>query len=112
MDTSLEEAAMDLGARPWKVFLLITLPVIAPALVAGWLLAFTLSLDDLIIASFVAGPGSTTLPMVVYSSVRLGVSPQINALATLIVAFVTVCILIAGWLMHRREKQLRDRPGA
>jgi putrescine transport system permease protein len=111
MDTSLEEAAMDLGARPWKVFLLITLPVIAPALVAGWLLAFTLSLDDLIIASFVAGPGSTTLPMVVYSSVRLGVSPQINALATLIVAFVTLCILVAGWLMHRRERQLRpDRP--
>jgi putrescine transport system permease protein len=108
MDTSLEEAAMDLGARPWKVFLVITLPVIAPALVAGWLLAFTLSLDDLIIASFVAGPGSTTLPMVVYSSVRLGVSPQINALATLIVAFVTLCILAAGWLMHRREKQLRQ----
>jgi putrescine transport system permease protein len=90
MDTSLEEAAMDLGARPWKVFLLITLPVIAPALVAGWLLAFTLSLDDLIIASFVAGPGSTTLPMVVYSSVRLGVSPQINALATLIVVVVSL----------------------
>jgi putrescine transport system permease protein len=107
MDSSLEEAAMDLGARPWKVFLLITLPVIAPALVAGWLLAFTLSLDDLIIASFVAGPGSTTLPMVVYSSVRLGVSPQINALATLIVAFVTLCILIAGGLLHRRERQLR-----
>jgi putrescine transport system permease protein len=89
------------------VFLLITLPVIAPALVAGWLLAFTLSLDDLIIASFVAGPGSTTLPMVVYSSVRLGVSPQINALATLIVGFVTLCILIAGGLMHRRERQSR-----
>jgi len=109
MDTSLEEAAMDLGARPWKVFLLITLPIIAPALVAGWLLAFTLSLDDLVIASFVAGPGSTTLPMVVYSSVRLGVSPQINALATIIVVIVSVFILIAGWLMHHRESQRKRR---
>jgi putrescine transport system permease protein len=109
-DISLEEAAMDLGARPWKVFLLITLPIIAPSLLAGWLLAFTLSLDDLVIASFVAGPGATTLPMVVYSSVRLGVSPQINALATLIVAIVTLCILLAGWLMHRQEAQRRRVP--
>jgi putrescine transport system permease protein len=106
-DISLEEAAMDLGARPWKVFLVITLPIIAPSLLAGWLLAFTLSLDDLVIASFVAGPGSTTLPMVVYSSVRLGVSPQINALATLIVAIVTFCILIAGWLTRRHEARRR-----
>jgi putrescine transport system permease protein len=106
-DISLEEAAMDLGARPWKVFLLITLPIIAPSLLAGWLLAFTLSLDDLVIASFVAGPGATTLPMVVYSSVRLGVSPQINALATLIVAIVTFCILLAGLLTHRAETQRR-----
>jgi putrescine transport system permease protein len=109
-DTSLEEAAMDLGARPWKVFLLVTLPIIAPSLLAGWLLAFTLSLDDLVIASFVAGPGATTLPMVVYSSVRLGVSPQINALATLIVAIVSLCILLAGWLTHRREMQRRHAP--
>lgn len=109
-DTSLEEAAMDLGARPWKVFLLITLPIIAPSLLAGWLLAFTLSLDDLVIASFVSGPGATTLPMVVYSSVRLGVSPQINALATLIVAIVTLCILFAGWLTHRQETQRRRLP--
>lgn len=106
-DTSLEEAAMDLGARPWKVFLLITLPIIAPSLLAGWLLAFTLSLDDLVIASFVSGPGATTLPMVVYSSVRLGVSPQINALATLIVTIVSLCILLAGWLTHRKELQRR-----
>lgn len=106
-DTSLEEAAMDLGARPWKVFLLITLPIIAPSLMAGWLLAFTLSLDDLVIASFVSGPGATTLPMVVYSSVRLGVSPQINALATLIVTIVSLCILLAGWLTHRKELQRR-----
>jgi len=109
-DTSLEEAAMDLGARPWKVFLLITLPLIAPSLLAGWLLAFTLSLDDLVIASFVSGPGATTLPMVVYSSVRLGVSPQINALATLIVTLVSLCILFAGWLTHRREIQRRSAP--
>ena len=109
-DISLEEAAMDLGARPWKVFLLITLPIIAPSLLAGWLLAFTLSLDDLVIASFVAGPGATTLPMVVYSSVRLGVSPQINALATLIVAIVTLCILLAGWLSYRKERQHPHAP--
>jgi putrescine transport system permease protein len=103
--TSPEEAAMDLGARPWKVFLLITLPIISPALVAGWLLAFTLSLDDLVIASFVSGPGSTTLPMVVYSSVRLGVSPQINALATLIVVVVATGVIIAGWLLHRQTRR-------
>jgi len=109
MDISLEEAAMDLGARPWKVFLLITLPIIAPALLAGWLLAFTLSLDDLVIASFVSGPGSTTLPMVIYSSVRMGVSPQINALATLVVLIVTLSILLAGWLMYRREAKLKRR---
>ncbi|MGB5669181.1 MAG: ABC transporter permease subunit, partial [Sedimenticolaceae bacterium] len=102
LDPSLEEAAMDLGARPWKVFFVITLPLIAPALAAGWLLAFTLSLDDLVIASFVSGPGASTLPMVVYSSVRLGVSPEINALATVLVTLVTLGILIAGWLMHRR----------
>ncbi len=109
MDVSVEEAAMDLGAHPWKVFLVITLPIIAPALVSGWLLAFTLSLDDLVIASFVSGPGATTLPMVVYSSVRLGVSPQINALATIIVGVVTVGILLAGWLMHRQEeRRLRE----
>ena len=111
MDISLEEAAMDLGARPWKVFALITLPIIAPALLAGWLLAFTLSLDDLVIASFVSGPGSTTLPMVIYSSVRLGVSPQINALATIVVVLVSLTIVLAGWLMYRREARLKLRSG-
>src|SRR5690554_7946682 len=85
MDKSIEEAALDLGARPIKVFFTITLPMILPALGAGWLLAFTLSMDDLVIASVVSGPGSTTLPIVVYSSVRLGVIPQINALATIII---------------------------
>jgi len=103
MDTSIEEAALDLGARPVKVFFAITLPMIAPALAAGWLLAFTLSMDDLVIASFVSGPGSTTLPMVVYSSVRLGVSPQINALATIIIAVVSTAVLIAGVTMYRKE---------
>ena len=96
MDRSLEEAAMDLGARPLTVYQRITLPLIAPALLSGWLLAFTLSLDDLVIASFVSGPGATTLPMVVYASVRMGVSPQINALATLIVVFVAVAVTIAA----------------
>lgn len=104
-DFSLEEAAMDLGATPVKVFFTITLPLIAPALLAGWLLAFTLSLDDLVVASFVSGPGATTLPMVVYSSVRLGVSPEINALATIIVGLVSIAVLIAGIVMFRQEKQ-------
>ncbi|MGQ9660201.1 MAG: ABC transporter permease subunit [Thermochromatium sp.] len=102
MDTSLEEAAMDLGARPLTVYLYITLPLIAPALLSGWLLAFTLSLDDLVIASFVSGPGATTLPMVIYSSVRMGVSPQINALATLVVAVVALAVVIAGVSLRRR----------
>jgi putrescine transport system permease protein len=112
-DRSLEEAALDLGARPMKVFLVITLPLIAPALLAGWLLAFTLSLDDLVIASFTSGPSSTTLPMVIFSSVRLGVSPQINALATLFLATVTVTVLLAGRLIggpaRRRERAPEPR---
>ncbi len=108
MDDSLEEAAMDLGARPAKVFFLITLPIIAPALMSGWLLAFTLSVDDLVITSFVAGPGSSTLPMVIFSKVRLGVSPDINALATILVAVVAVGVVIAGVMMSRQQKA-RDR---
>jgi len=103
MDRSLEEAAMDLGARPLTVYRSITLPLIAPALLSGWLLAFTLSLDDLVIASFVSGPGSTTLPMVIYASVRMGVSPQINALATVIVALVTLAVIVAGIAMRERR---------
>jgi putrescine transport system permease protein len=98
-DISLEEAALDLGARPFKVFAVITLPLIAPALAAGWLLAFTLSLDDLVIASFTTGPAATTLPMVIFSSVRMGVSPQINALASLILLLVTVLVIAASRLM-------------
>lgn len=105
MDRSLEEAAMDLGAGNLKVFTAITLPIIAPALFSGWLLAFTLSLDDLVIASFVSGPGATTLPMVVFSSVRLGVSPKINALATLLVLSVSLATFIGWWIMRRQELQ-------
>ncbi|MBP6952299.1 MAG: ABC transporter permease subunit [Alphaproteobacteria bacterium] len=103
MDRSLEEAALDLGARPLKVFMAITLPLIFPALLAGWLLAFALSLDDLVIASFVSGPGSSTLPMVIFSSIRFGISPQINALATIIITSVAISVMIAGWLLHRRR---------
>lgn len=102
MDRSLEEAAMDLGARPLRVYMSITLPLIAPALLSGWLLAFTLSLDDLVISTFVAGPGSTTLPMVVYSSVRMGVSPKINALASIVVLIVSVAVIIAGFVVRQR----------
>lgn len=103
MDESLEEAALDLGARPLKVFLVITLPVISPALAAGWLLAFTLSLDDVVVAQFVSGPGATTLPIEVFSSVRLGVSPQVNALGTIIVAVVAV-IIVASWRLMSARK--------
>ncbi|OSN02286.1 MULTISPECIES: putrescine ABC transporter permease PotI [Lonsdalea] len=105
LDRSIEEAAMDLGATPLKVFFIITVPMIAPALVSGWLLAFTLSLDDLVIASFVSGPGATTLPMLVFSSVRMGVNPQINALASLILLVVGIIGIIAWWFMARAEKQ-------
>lgn len=105
MDDSLEEAARDLGAGPVRVFFDVTLPVIAPALVAGWLLAFTLSLDDLVIASFVSGPGASTLPMVIFSKIRLGVSPDVNALATIIIGFVLVAVVIAGWLMRRAMRK-------
>lgn len=104
MDDSIEEAALDLGAKPARVFFDITLPMIAPALISGWLLSFTLSLDDLVIASFVSGPGASTLPMVIFSKVRLGVSPDINALATLIVAVVAVGITISWFFMRKRIK--------
>jgi putrescine transport system permease protein len=104
LDDSLEEAAMDLGARPAKIFFVITLPIIAPALLSGWLLAFTISLDDLVVTSFVSGPGSSTLPMVIFSKVRLGVSPDINALASIMVLLVTVGVVIAGILMARQER--------
>lgn len=107
MDESLEEAAMDLGARPVRVFFDVTIPVITPALVAGWLLAFTLSLDDLVIASFVTGPGASTLPMIIFSKVRLGVSPDINALATIIIAVVALGVVVATWQMRRSMRGRR-----
>ncbi len=108
MDASLEEAAMDLGGRPFRVTLDITLPIIAPAMLSGWLLAFTLSLDDLVIASFVSGPGASTLPIWIFSKVRLGVTPDINALATIIITIVSAGVLIAGWIMLRQDKQRRQ----
>ena len=100
-DRVLEEAAMDLGAAPAKAFVTITLPIIAPALVAGWLLAFTLSIDDLVIASFTTGPGATTLPMRIYSAVRLGVTPEINAISTIMIAVVGTGVMAAGLLQKR-----------
>lgn len=101
-DMMLEEAAMDLGATPLKTFFVITLPVIAPALVSGWLLAFTLSLDDLVVASFTTGPGATTLPMRIYSQVRLGVTPEINAISTVLISLVTLGVVIASLVQKRQ----------
>ncbi len=105
LDRSLEEAAMDLGGRPLAVTLDIRLPLIAPAMMSGWLLAFTLSLDDLVIASFVSGPEASTLPMVIYSKVKLGITPEINALAAIIVGVVGLGVAIAGWLMVYTAKR-------
>jgi putrescine transport system permease protein len=104
-DRSLEEAAMDLGAGPVGAFIDTTLPAIAPALASSWLLSFTLSLDDLVISSFVSGPGASTLPMVIFSKVKLGVTPDVNALASLIICVVGACVLLAGYLMQRAERQ-------
>ena len=104
-DRSLEEAALDLGARPGAVLWRVTLPGISPALVSGWLLAFTLSLDDLVVASFVSGPSATTLPMAIYSSVRIGITPEINALATVFIAVVIVLVTLAFALIARQERR-------
>lgn len=106
LDLSVEEAALDLGATPFKVFLFITLPSLTPAVISGWLLAFTLTLDDIVISQFVAGPKSTTLPMLVFSSVRRGVNPKINALATIIVLIVSIAVTITWFMMRRREKRI------
>ena len=105
VDQSLEEAAHDLGAKPFRVLIDITIPLLAPALAAGWLLAFTLSLDDLVIASFVSGPGSNTLPMLIYSRVKLGLRPDVNALATIIILIVAAGVCTAGWIMSRQEQR-------
>ena len=105
LDQSLEEAAQDLGARPLKVFFVITVPIVFPAILSGWLLSFTLSLDDLVTSSFVTGPGATTLPMVIFSKVRLGLNPEINALATIIIALVGGGVIVASLLMSQQERR-------
>ena len=112
-DRSLEEAALDLGCSPWQAFRLVTLPIIAPAVISGWLLAFTLSLDDLVIASFTAGPSATTLPIKIFSAVRLGVSPEINALSTIMIAIVTIGVIGASLISKQASlKQQRDEQAA
>ncbi|MGE7992306.1 ABC transporter permease subunit [Pseudomonas sp. NPDC089554] len=107
LDLSIEEAAMDLGARPWKVFFLITIPMIAPSLAAGGMMSFALSLDDLVLASFVSGPGSTTLPMEVFSAVRLGVKPEINAVASLILLSVSLVTFLVWYFTRQAEERRR-----
>jgi len=110
MNESIEDAARDLGAKPFRVLMDITLPLLAPGMLAGWLLAFTLSLDDLVIASFVTGPGSNTLPILIYSRIKLGLRPDINALATIIIMTVSLGVMLAAWIMWRQEKQqMKDR---
>jgi putrescine transport system permease protein len=116
-DRAIEEAAMDLGARPWQVLRDVTLPGIAPAILSGWLLAFTISLDDVVITSFTTGPGNTTLPLLIWSKVKLGVTPDVNALATLTVVAVGAGVVAAGWILNRsenrrrRDAQLAERSG-
>jgi putrescine transport system permease protein len=107
-DQAIEEAAMDLGSRPWQVMKDITLPIISPAILSGWLLAFTISLDDVVITNFTTGPGNTTLPLLIWSKVKLGVTPDINALATITVVIVGIGVALAGWLLNRAEKR-RER---
>jgi putrescine transport system permease protein len=113
-DRSLEEAALDLGCKPFKTFMVITLPIILPAVIAGWMLGFTLSLDDLVIASFTTGPGATTLPMKIYSQVRLGVTPEINAVCTILIGLVATGVVIASIFSRRRdaERQRAERMAA
>ncbi|TCL01465.1 putrescine transport system permease protein [Shimia isoporae] len=112
-DQSLEEAALDLGCSPFQAFRLVTLPIIAPAVISGWLLAFTLSLDDLVIASFTSGPAATTLPMKIWSSVRLGVSPEINALSTIMIVLVTIGVITASLITkHQAVRQKREERAA
>ncbi|HWK66366.1 MAG TPA: ABC transporter permease subunit [Rhizobiaceae bacterium] len=112
-DRALEEAAMDLGATPVKAFFQVTLPIILPAVISGWMLAFTLSLDDLVISNFTSGPGATTLPMKIYSQVRLGVTPEINAVCTILIGIVTIGVIVASLVNKRREVQRqRDEQAA
>lgn len=108
IDQSLEDAAMDLGCTPFKMFFVITVPVISQALVAGWMLSFTLSLDDYVLTAFLSGPGSTTMPQWIFSSIRLGLTPEINALATIVIAMVTVFVVISNRLMLSAQAK-RDK---
>ena len=105
LNAQLEEAAMDLGARPWQVFHLVTLPLIAQALVSAWLLTFTLSLDDVVLSAFLSGPGATTMPLVIFSRARLGLNPSVNAVASLIVLVVSIGVVVASWVVARNERQ-------
>jgi putrescine transport system permease protein len=104
LNPQLEEAAMDLGARPWQVFMLVTLPMISQALMSAWLLTFTLSLDDVVLSAFLSGPGATTMPLVIFSRARLGLNPSVNAVATLIVALVSIGVIVASYVIARRER--------
>ena len=105
LNVQLEEAAMDLGARPWQVFHLVTLPMIGQALLSAWLLTFTLSLDDVVLSAFLSGPGATTMPLVIFSRARLGLNPSVNAVATLIILTVSTGVLLASWILARRERR-------
>ena len=105
LNAQLEEAAMDLGARPWQVFHLVTLPMIAQALLSAWLLTFTLSLDDVVLSAFLSGPGATTMPLVIFSRARLGLNPSVNAVATIIISFVAVGVVAASFLLARNERR-------
>jgi putrescine transport system permease protein len=105
LNPSLEEAAMDLGARPWQVFYLVTLPMIAQSLASAWLLTFTLSLDDVVLSAFLSGPGSTTMPLVIFSRARLGLNPSVNAMATVIIVIVAVGVLLTSYLIARAERE-------
>jgi putrescine transport system permease protein len=105
MNPQLEEAAMDLGARPHQVFWLVTLPLIAQSLVSAWLLTFTLSLDDVVLSAFLSGPGSTTMPLVIFSRARLGLNPSVNAVATLIIVLVSIGVVVASYMIARAERQ-------
>ncbi|MBL8301985.1 MAG: ABC transporter permease subunit, partial [Ideonella sp.] len=105
LNPQLEEAAMDLGARPRQVFLLVTLPMIAQSLLSAWLLTFTISLDDVVLSAFLSGPGSTTMPLVIFSRARLGLNPSVNAVATVIIVIVATATVVASWLIVRAERE-------
>jgi len=116
LNPQLEEAALDLGARPWQVFWLVTLPMIGQALLSAFLLTFTLSLDDVVLSAFLSGPGATTMPLVIFSRARLGLNPSVNAVATIIITFVAVGVVVASYLLARTERRrtldaaLAERP--